>query len=266
MTCFTGGPLVFRAFSLAAAAALLAGGGPLCPAGAERAAGEGAAARDAADRVRTKVVVLKTVRKSGRGAATGFLARPGLVITAAHAVSPEMRITAWLNGVSYPAAFLLADGDNDLAVLHLQAPALQVKPVELARAATELDEGEELVILAGPSQGPEAKGDPAARLVIPAVYRYRALVPLPNGKRTGMLKLEAAVRHGDSGSPVIRVRDRTVVGVLSSRELPDESGVSRAAYAVPVEALHPWLETAARRRRPEDDFYLRRLLDGPPGS
>ncbi len=73
-----------------------------------------------------------------------------------------------------------------------------------------------------------------------------------------MLALEASVERGDSGSPVVRVRDGRVVGVLSSRRLPDETGVSRVAYAVPAEVVHPWLDAAARRLTParDEDFYL----------
>jgi S1-C subfamily serine protease len=73
-----------------------------------------------------------------------------------------------------------------------------------------------------------------------------------------MLTLDANVERGDSGSPVIRVRDGAVVGVLSSRELPGEDGVSRTAYAVPVETVTPWLDGVTKPAA-DDDFYLFRL-------
>jgi S1-C subfamily serine protease len=209
-------------------------------------------AREAADRSRTKIVILKTARHETGGSATGFLARPGLTVTAGHAVSAAASITAWLNGVSYRAGVVASHPDYDLAVLRLHAPELQLKPVQLAPTSAEIQPGEELLVLAGPAQGPRAMGEPNDRVLIPARFRARGPVRDPSGKVESMLTLDASVERGDSGSPVLRARDGAVVGVLSSRELPDEEGVSHTAYAVPVEALNTWLNRVAGN----DDFYL----------
>ena len=210
-------------------------------------------AREAADRARTKVVILKTATSRTSGAATGFVVRPGLVITAGHAVSQATGITAWLNGVSYPAQVTAVHPDFDVAAVRLRAPELRLKPLVLAEKSSDLEPGEELLILAGPSQGADAKGDPATRVLISARLRRRGPVRDPNGKLEPMLVLDASVERGDSGSPVLRVKDGSVVGVLSSRELPAEDGVSRTAYAVPAESIHPWLNSALKG---DDDFYL----------
>jgi len=219
---------------------------------------------EAVDRARTKVVVLKTVAGTTRGAATGFLARPRLVVTAGHAVGAASRVTAWVNGVSYGADLLVSYPDYDLAVLGLRATGLLLKPAELAQTSAELEEGEPLVILSGPSQPAGATGDPAERLAIPAHFRQRVWLRLPNGKQGLMLKMDGSVQRGDSGSPVLRARDGQVVGVLSSRQLPDGSGVSHAAYAIPVEAAHSWLVAATRRLEEQDrnseQFYLLDVL------
>jgi S1-C subfamily serine protease len=213
------------------------------------------ATREAVDRARTKVVILKQTR----GAATGFLAYPGLVVTAGHAVADVSLLTAWVNGVPYRAEVVARHPDYDLAMVRLRAPELLLKPAALASTSLTLPAGEPLVILAGPAQGRNATGDPTTRVPIPAAFDQLSRIGAPNPRPSAMLSMRASVEHGDSGSPVIRVRDGTVVGVLSSRELPDEAGVSRRAYAVPVEALLPWLETAAREaaaRAKEEGFYL----------
>jgi len=214
-------------------------------------------AKDAADRARTKIVILKTARTGAAGAATGFMARPGLAITAGHVVARANGITAWLNGVSYTARVQAVHPSYDLAILRLNSPELQLKPMPLASKSTDLTPREELFILAGPSQGPNAKGEPSERVLIPAAFRSRGEMRDPEGRLGTMLTIDASVQRGDSGSPLIRVSDGTVVGVLSSRELPDEDGVSRTAYAVPVETLGPWLDDVSNAK--DEEFYLFRL-------
>ena len=236
----------------AAAGSVLAGGAS--------SPGRGKGWEEVADRARTKVVVLKTAREGAYGAATGFLARPRLVITAGHAVTQGRAITAWVNGVGYHADVQAIHPDHDLAVLRLRAPELLLKPLELARSAEGLVEDEELVILAGPSQPAGAKGDPSARLPIHATFQRRVALRDASGRVNNLLALRGSVRRGDSGAPVIRVRDGSVVGVLSSRALPDAQGVSQTAYAVPVDAIQPWLDASPTSRAGRDeDFYLFRL-------
>jgi len=212
-------------------------------------------AREAADRSRTKIVILKTARPESSGSATGFLARPRLAVTVGHALSAVTATTAWLNGVPYRTEVVATHPDYDLAVLRLRAPELQLKPVVLASSSVEMNAGEELLVLAGPSQGPNAKGEPNDRVLIPARFRARGPVRDPGGKVGTMLTLEASVERGDSGSPVLRARDGAVVGVLSSRELPDAEGISHTAYAVPVEALNSWLDRVVPAGM-DEEFYL----------
>jgi S1-C subfamily serine protease len=214
--------------------------------------------QDAADRVRTKVVILKVARDNRVSSATGFLVRPGLVLTAAHAVRTPGRITVWVNGVKYAGRLLDLHRDHDLAALSLTAPELQLKPVELLAATEALEKNEPLIVLAGPSQGANVNGDPVNRVIIPARFRNRVRLRMPSGTLGPMLEMDGSVEKGDSGSPVIRVKDARVVGVLSSRELPDEAGVSRVCYAVPVEAIQTWLDGLKQPVNEDEDFYLKR--------
>jgi S1-C subfamily serine protease len=213
--------------------------------------------RDAADRVRTKVVILKISRQDKVSSATGFLARPGIVLTAAHAVKELGRIVVWVNGVKYAGRLLGSHPAHDLAALSLSAPELQLKPAELLAAAEMLEKDEPLIVLAGPSQGSNVNGDPANRIIIPARFRNRVNQRMPDGTVGPMLELDGSVQKGDSGSPVIRVKDARVVGVLSSRELPDEAGISHVCYAVPVESIQSWLDSL-KQPTDDEDFYLKR--------
>lgn len=230
-------------------------------AGAGRA---GDPATEAADRARTKIVVLKTSRGQVRGAATAFLVRPGLAVTAGHAVEGVTSIVAWLNGVPYRAEVAARHPAHDLAILRLATPRLTLKPLTLAPSSDALRQDEELVILAGPSQGPRAMGDPAERVAIPAAFSRRLRQTDPSGREDTVLSLKAGIRRGDSGSPVLRVSDGAVVGVISARELPDAAGVSRFAYAVPVERVHAWLDEVAAREDQGESFYLDRFRRPQP--
>jgi S1-C subfamily serine protease len=209
---------------------------------------EDPAAQEAADRVRTKVVIVKTSRPEGQGAACGFLAAPMTVLTAGHIVENARGITALVNGVAYRADITAAHPEHDLALLALRAPQLLLKPAELCADLDSLRPAESLLVLAGAERAGRARGEPRERLPIPAQFEGRRLVRQPGtGRLAPVLSLRASVERGDSGSPVIRIQDGTVVGVLVSRELPDASGVSRTAYAVPSDVMRTWI--AAERLR-----------------
>ncbi len=213
--------------------------------------------RAAADRVRTKVVVLKATRMGRAVSGAGFLAAPGLVLTAGHVVREVSSLAAWVNGVAYRARLAAHHPDCDVAAVHLESPALLLKPAELAPTSEGLRPGESLLVLAGPAQGSRANGDPAQRALIPTAFRKRVVLMGSAGKPGPVLAMRGSVRPGDSGSPVLRVSDGVVVGLLTSRERPDDSGVSEIAYAIPIERLRAWFEMLPRPRPDEDeDFYL----------
>ncbi|MFN3652488.1 MAG: S1 family peptidase [Armatimonadota bacterium] len=211
------------------------------------------------ERVRTKIAVLKIKRPGTTASATGFLASPRLVVTAAHALDDAESFRVWMNGVAFRPQTVALHPEHDVASVRLAARELHLKPAELAATSSDLINGEELRIVAGPSQPRNADADPARRVIIPAQLAGRVELVGRAGARTSALALHASVNRGDSGSPVVRLRDGKVIGVLCSRELPDNTGVSRVAYAVPVELLQPWLARLEPRRgdqRADEEFYL----------
>jgi S1-C subfamily serine protease len=213
-------------------------------------------ARELSERARTKVLILRAGAGTAVGAATGFLIGPGIVLTVGHAVAGMSGIRAWVNGVAYRASVLAEHPAHDIAILSLRAPELLVKPLELSRGSRDLVELEKLIVLSSDAHLLRGKGDPSERVTILATFRQHVRLRDPSGRVGPMLALNASVEHGDSGSPVLRLKDGAVVGVLSSRATPGEDGVSRSAYAVPVEAVHLWMDAARQLRRPDEQFYL----------
>jgi S1-C subfamily serine protease len=85
----------------------------------------------------------------------------------------------------------------------------------------------------------------------------------PNGLSDFDLRLQAAAIPGDSGSPVVRLRDGAVVGILRGRTSPDTSGRSDTAWAVPIEAAHALLarvrDPSPSEASPPEKYYLEPL-------
>jgi S1-C subfamily serine protease len=243
-------PRWFLGCSLLATAALAARGAPH---GSDPDIGR---ARQVADGARGKVVVVRAGAGTAVDAATGFVVGQRLVLTVGHAVAAASGVQAWVNGVRYRATVLAEHPDHDVAILGLRAPQLLLKPLQLARATTDLERLEKLVILSGDPQLARGKANPSEKVTILATFRQHLQMRDPDGRVGPMLALNASVERGDSGSPVLRLRDGSVIGLLSSRQAPGDDGISRSAYAVPVEAVHRWIDGARQIQRRQEEFYL----------
>src|SRR5437868_1470441 len=83
---------------------LPAAAGPAAgPAGADSSRAASPAARDALEGARPRVALLKVNSSGGRRYGCGVLAAPMRVLTSAHLVPADARVSVGLNGVSYPA-------------------------------------------------------------------------------------------------------------------------------------------------------------------
>jgi S1-C subfamily serine protease len=216
------------------------------------------------EEVRPKVVLVHVRVGATERAGTGFVAGPGLVLTSEHVVRGGRRTTVWINETAYAASVVRADAGRDLAVLTVSDVPLTIKPLPLADAGT-TKEGEALVII---GCHPTLVGGRTPRVrqsIIPARFlrmaQYGGLLAGPSGT----VEMAASVERGDSGSPVIRLRDGAVIGVLRARNTPIQDGRSWTAWAVPIEAardLLPAPPPAVARRPPgrapalPDDYYL----------
>jgi S1-C subfamily serine protease len=223
------------------------------PAHADRDSGE------LLDWARPKVVLVYVQPSGAPRWGTGFLAERDRVITNEHVVNGARSVTVWANGAPYPARVAAVDATHDLAVLTLPGASLALKPLALAPDSRG-QAGDRVMILASRAQFSRGVGRVRVWPVDGAVWGYSYL-RWPNGLSDYDLRLSAAAIPGDSGSPVLRLRDGAVVGIVRGRTNPDSAGRSNTAWAVPIEAAHALL---ARTREPlaatsPERYYLEPL-------
>jgi S1-C subfamily serine protease len=189
---------------------------------------------------------------------TGFLAEHGRIITNVHVIQDARSVTVWANGAPYPARVAAVDTPRDLAALVVPGTSLELKPLTLARDGRD-PPGEPVVILASRVQTSRGLRQVHVWPVAGSMWGYTWL-HWPNGLADFDLRLQATAIPGDSGSPVLRLRDGAVVGILRGRTNPDPYGRSDTAWAVPVEAAHALLarihDPLPAPDSPPDRYYL----------
>ncbi len=190
---------------------------------------------------------------------TGFIAERGRVLTNEHVVRGARAVTVWANGVPYRARVAAVDAPHDLAALVLPEASLELKPLDLA-ANGRGRPGEPVVILASRVQPLGSRGGRMVRVspVTGSAWDYTWL-RWPDGFAGFGLRLLARAQPGDSGSPVLRLRDGAVIGILRGRTFPDDTGRSETAWAVPVEAAHALLARVRDPAPPSERYYLEPL-------
>lgn len=168
-------------------------------------------------------VVKITATACGLGVeGSGWVARPHIVVTAAHVVAGAHDIIA--DGL--PATALVVDRKEDVAVLHvpqLREPALPI---------VDPHDGDEVAILGYPEDGPfDARagriGDTADVLV--------------NGTLREVTALSGLIRHGNSGGPAVNV-DGQVEATIFAARIGQPAG-----YGIPAS---PVRDDLARARGP----------------
>lgn len=162
---------------------------------------------------------------------SGWVAAPGVVVTAAHVVAGE-RATAVVQSQSdhrltaTPIAF---DSKNDIAVLHV--PELTARPLP----AIEPQDGDSVAIVGYPLNGP-LDSEPGrigrtATILTDDAYG--------NGPvRRSVTSLGGAVRHGNSGGPAIDTQGRVQLTVFAAR-VGGEGG-----YGIPTQVVQKVLASA----------------------
>jgi S1-C subfamily serine protease len=138
---------------------------------------------------------------------SGWVARPGLVVTAAHVVAGEDDTTVSSTDGTFRAQALVFDPQNDIAVLRV--PGLSARPLRLVDPRP----GTPVAIVGYPENGPLAAvpgriGETATVFAEDAYGR--------RGRRT-VTSIGGAVRHGDSGGPAVDASGAVQVTVFAAR-------------------------------------------------
>jgi uncharacterized membrane protein required for colicin V production len=153
---------------------------------------------------------------------TGWVAKPHLVVTAAHVVAGASGIQVG----GRPARALVVDRKQDVAVLRV--PGLRARPLPIVDAHS----GDSVALLGYPENGPfDAR---------PGRVGATADV-LVNGSLREVTALRGLVRHGNSGGPAVNQAGEVEATVFAARI------GSGAGYGVPAAPVRAAL---ARARRP----------------
>jgi S1-C subfamily serine protease len=171
------------------------------------------------------------------GAGSGFVVRPGFVVTNAHVVAGFDWLRVRDQGGEYAATAIQVDPGLDVAVLAvpaLRAPALQWADVPVVRGTV------------GASLG-FPHGQPQL-VVLPATVRARldAVGRDIYGEETvrrEILAISAQVEQGDSGGPFV-TGDGRVSGVVFAGDSTGDTG-----YALTVDEVRPVVEEALTRNQ-----------------
>src|SRR5205807_5231578 len=162
---------------------------------------------------------------------TGWVARPNLVVTAAHVVAGQHDTVVELqSGGRLPADVVDFDRRNDVAVLRVRELAL--RPLALVSAKT----GTAVAVLGFPENGPFT--------VTPARIGHTSVVLAEDAYGSGpvprtITSLRGRVRHGDSGAPAVDA-DGAVEATIFAARLGAVGG-----YGVPADVVRDDLEAAA---------------------
>ncbi|MFN2516657.1 MAG: tetratricopeptide repeat protein [Pyrinomonadaceae bacterium] len=173
-------------------------------------------------RIKPSAVAIETFdargEKLSRG--SGFFIDSDRVVTNRHVIENAYRAEVHsYNGSVYPVKGVLAvDAEGDLALLRVDAPANQVRPLLLDRTSPQ--EGESVVVIGNPFglEGSVTNGIVSAVRDIPTFGR--------------IIQITAPISPGSSGSPVVNMKGQ-VIG-LATLQITGGQSVN---FAIPSERI-----------------------------
>lgn len=165
-------------------------------------------------------VRIRTLGCRQLGIGSGFVLPGGIVVTNRHVIDEPRSVTVntW-DGRSLEAEISGVAVDSDLAILRLSDDA--GLPVAQLRT-TPVERGEPVVVVGYPGGGPAT---------VTTGHVVALLDGEVLGEPAGVLRIDAEIRQGNSGGPVLDQQGR-VIGVVFALELETRMGL-----AVPVSTL-----------------------------
>jgi S1-C subfamily serine protease len=167
---------------------------------------------------------------------SGWVAKPGVVVTNAHVVAGESDTTVQLQGTGdhYPAQAIWFDSKNDVAILRVGGLAGQVPALAMDVNAKP---GTSAAIIGYPENGP-LDVQPARLGQTSAVRTQDAYGRGPVERR--ITSLRGRVRSGNSGGPVVDSRGRVLATIFAA----SVGRRQRTGFGVPDSVVQSALEQA----------------------
>lgn len=177
---------------------------------------------DLVRRIKPSAVAIETFDSRGEklSRGSGFFIAADRVVTNRHVIDNAFRAEVHsYNGSVYPVRGVIAvDAEGDLALLRVEAPASQVRPLLLDKTSPQ--EGESVVVIGNPFglEGSVTNGIVSAVRDIPTFGR--------------IIQITAPISPGSSGSPVVNMQGQ-VIGVATLQI----TGGQSVNFAIPSERI-----------------------------
>jgi tetratricopeptide (TPR) repeat protein len=177
---------------------------------------------DLVRRIKPSAVAIETFdargEKLSRG--SGFFIDTDRVVTNRHVIDNAYRaeVHSYTGSVFMVKGVIAVDAEGDLALLRVDAPANQVRPLQLDRTSPQ--EGESVVVIGNPFglEGSVSNGIVSAVRDIPTFGR--------------IIQITAPISPGSSGSPVVNMQGQ-VIGVATLQI----TGGQSVNFAIPSERI-----------------------------
>ena len=184
---------------------------------------------------------------STEGAGSGsVLNRQGHILTNNHVIEGARQIQATLHdGQSYTAELVGQDPLNDIAVLHIDAPLEQLRPITWGDSA-QLKIGQKIFAIGNPF-GLERT------LTVGIISSLNRTLPSRNGRTMkSIIQIDAALNQGNSGGPLLNSAGQFVgMNTAIASQSGENTGVGFSISANTIRRVIPELIKNGRITRPD---------------
>jgi S1-C subfamily serine protease len=185
---------------------------------------------------------MQPVPQTGTG--SGFVYRPGLIVTNDHVIANAQSLTVTLaSGKTYKASVVGADPTNDLAVIRVRGASLP-EPLPIGDSSN-LRVGEFVCAIGNPF-------GLQSTLTFGVISSLGRVIQSPNGRFIGeAIQTDAPINPGNSGGPLLDLEGK-VIGVNSQIISPSgaSSGIGFAVSSATIQRVVPVLISKGRYPHP----------------